>query len=50
MKILILSKEEVCAIYEEWKSIEKENEEIRKKLNEEKNNKLKEIAEYMKSC
>jgi len=48
-KLLKMSREEVCVIYKEWLLIEKENEEIRKKLNEEKNNKLKEIAEYMKS-
>lgn len=48
-KLLKMSREEICAIYEEWKSIEKENEAVRKNLTEERNNKLKEIADYMKS-
>lgn len=48
-KLLKMTREEVCALYDEWKAIDQENKETNKKLYEEKSSKLKEVAEYMKS-
>lgn len=48
-KLIKLSKEEVVILFEEWKLIHKENEEINKKLYEEKTSKVKEVSDYLKS-
>ncbi len=46
-KLLKMNQEEVCALYEQWKLIDKENQEISKKLYEEKNNKIEEISKFL---
>lgn len=46
-KLLKLSREEVSALYEEWKVIDQENKEASKKLYEEKSNKLEEISKFL---
>jgi hypothetical protein len=48
-KLLKLSKEEVVALYEQWKDIEKENRETNTKMYNEKNEKINEVAKYLKS-
>lgn len=47
-KLIKLSKEEVADIYEEWKLIHKENEETNRRMYEEKNQKINEVADYLK--
>jgi hypothetical protein len=48
-QLLKLSREDVEKLFEEWKVIEKENKEISSRLFEEKNNKITEIVNYLKS-
>jgi len=48
-KLLQMNREEVCSLFEEWKVIDQENKITAKKLYEEKETKLKEISDYMKS-
>lgn len=42
-----MSREEVVTLYEQQKLIDKENQEISKKLYEEKNNKIEEISKFL---
>lgn len=46
-KLLKMSREEVCSLYEEWKLIDQENKEVSKKSYEEKSNKLEEISKFL---
>jgi hypothetical protein len=48
-KLLKLSREEVVALYEEWKVIEKENKEKNTQVLNEKSDKLTEVTSYLKS-
>jgi hypothetical protein len=48
-KLIKLSKEDVVKLYEEWKVIHAENQATNKRIYEEKNQKLKEVADYLKS-
>jgi ribosomal protein L21 len=48
-KLLKLSKDEVVALYEQWKEIHKENEEKYRKLNAEKFEKIHEVSDFLKS-
>jgi len=45
-KLLKLSREEVIALYDEWKLIDQENKETSKKSYEDKSNKLEEISKF----
>lgn len=48
-KLIKMSKEDVEKLYEEWKLIQKENEETSKRVYTEKNAKLQEVYDYLKS-
>ena len=48
-KLLKMSREEVCTLYDEWKLIDQENKEASKKSYEEKSNKIEEITKFLVS-